>query len=933
MSELPRLSREDVRAELEKHYGVARHHHLFAFFGTGEDSTVEVRSGGRFHIVPVQSELHLREMLAAYEDDDARAAFLVPWSHEIPLDLRGRFARSGKVLRVGRESRLQRLFGVAEVDDAARRSPLATYLLRYPPEHSFTTPSGRLTEGVLWEAWLTQGLGVDAQGSLALDVLLGWAAADGRGPELSARVLRAPVDDGGPPLEPALLAHLDARFGPAAVVVWRAWQEDRGARVLACAVLCEGYAQRSESVQLWIRQKLKQELRPPSDADLARVAHALGSATEGALLHFERRVASDEPTREQRRQRVYVAADAIIDEPSVREAFRDHPRLPSSWSARLETLGLRLSVGAKARSAGDLDAATEALAGLETHEVFRKGRDLESYKRAEMSVRLLAWLVARTDRRTEGQAAPYGDAVALGLWYAEEGGYVDWARAYARGSATGAFGEGIAAVVAAADDLRLELDRRFAKGLVAWVEAKRPATDIVPIDQALDRVAVPFLKGDRSRRLLVLLMDGMAWAQAVELLASLGEPGSGWGPLRWHHTTAGRIGSSRVPTVFAGLPTITEVSRAAFFGGKPLAPGEPLATSKDPARFEAHRGLLSICEGNVAPRLMLRGEASSASGSATQPAITLVEDPTRPVVGIVLNAIDASLKRDPQQHPTWSVREIRPLRDLLDAARRAGRAVLLASDHGHVPTTELVTRVGEMREGARWHARDDGPDDREELRFAGDGVWAPKGRPNVALLTTDRQRFGHAPNAGEHGGASLAEVVAPCLLLGPVTGGPEDDEGQEVVGAHVPDWWLLRVTSATPSLASAPPPRRRKKSSPQLELLAHVAPAEPPPAPLLARDPATHPLMKSKVFLAVTKKDAQTRVVRAVTFLHEMRGAASVEMFAAAMGEITWRASGLVAGLQEVLNVDGYQVLSMDHVHKQVRLDVAKLEQLFEVKL
>ena len=56
--------------------------------------------------------------------------YLVPWTDDLPLDLRGRFARDGRVTQVGREARLKRLFGVVDVDADAARSPLADWLLR-----------------------------------------------------------------------------------------------------------------------------------------------------------------------------------------------------------------------------------------------------------------------------------------------------------------------------------------------------------------------------------------------------------------------------------------------------------------------------------------------------------------------------------------------------------------------------------------------------------------------------------------------------------------------------------------------------------------------------------------------------------------------------------------------------------------------------------
>jgi len=924
MTELPKLSSSDIRAQLEKHYAHERKHHLFAFYGTGDESTIDVSTAGRFFVVPVQSELDLRDQLTRYESADARAAFLVPWSTEVPMDLRGRFARGGKVLRVGSAARLQRMFEVAEVSDEARRSQLARYLLTTAPDATYRAPGGRLTEAVMWETWLTKRFGLDAPGGLALSNLLGWAAVDGHG-DAFAKAMRAPDAAG---VRDALLAFLSDRVSVAAPAVWAAWEGGSATAVLAWAVLCEGFDDLTEAAQVWVRQRLRQELEIDEVSEATRAARALGEASGAALAYVERR------TSVRHKRQVLAEADALVDEPSVRDALGQHRRLPSAWRARLDALGAVLSEASAKPTAASLERASDALAHLESHELYPAERETNTVKRAAMAVRLLAWLVARPDERTKGQAAPHGDAVALGNWYAAEGGYVDWARSFARGASGDAFGRGVQAVVEAADDARAEIDARFARGLAAWIAAGRPSSDVVPIDHALARIAAPFLKGDDERRLLVVLMDGMAWAQAVELLQSMGERAMAWGPLAWHATTEGRIGSTPVPTVFATLPTTTEVSRAAFFAGKAMKPGAKTSTSKDPERFEAHRQLRALCGENTMPRLLLRAEGSTAGGAITQEALTLVQSEERRVVGIVVNAIDASLKRDPQQHPRWGVDAIKPLGDLLDAAQRAGRAILLASDHGHVPT-DLLKRIDSSGSPTRWRAWDDGDQLVDgEIKLSGEGVWTPKGKQAVVLLTGDRLRYGKTPNAGEHGGASLAEVVAPCVLIGSATNAQRDDVAQRVVGAPVPQWWLLRVRE--PEVVETRPSKKRRPKKPdnQLELPA-VAPApseEPSPnheAPPVV-DLSKHPLSKSKLFRSLAKTEReQEEVIRAVEFLQSRGGAATQEAFAGAMGDIEWRVPGLVSKLQGVLNVDGYQVLWFDQAGKQVRLDVGKLELQF----
>ena len=171
---------------------------------------------------------------------------------------------------------------------------------------------------------------------------------------------------------------------------------------------------------------------------------------------------------------------------------------------------------------------------------------------------------------------------------------------------------------------------------------------------------------DSSWWLLVLLMDGMAWAQAAELLQSLGNRPNAWGPLAWHGMH--RVGRGAYPVMLANLPTKTEVNRSAFFAGKPMPNGSILNTQKDDERFRDNKALQPFCDPASGRRLLLRAEGHTGDGSASQEALTLIADPLRGVVGVVVNAIDASLKGDPQEQHDWTVDLIRSLESLLEVA-------------------------------------------------------------------------------------------------------------------------------------------------------------------------------------------------------------------------------------------------------------------------
>jgi len=605
--------------------------------------------------------------------------------------------------------------------------------------------------------------------------------------------------------------------------------------------------------------------------------------------------------------------------------------------------------GAASPTKDNVKLANERRLELERHEFFRSSERDRKAQRAEMAVRLLYWLSARPAKSANAIQAPHADAETLAQWYVKEGGYIDWARRAARGNTQDALGKGIAAVLERVDALRTEMDETFAQALVEWHLAGRPAQQIVPIDRALELIAVPFLKEGKiphaePRRLLVLLMDGMAWTQAVQLLGSMQESQRPpWAPLVWHAGT-NRIGSSPYPPVMANLPTITEVSRSAFFAGKPIPNGIKLDTSLDPKRFADNTQLQPYCDPQVAPRLMLRNESHTSDGSASEPALSMIKDDKRGIVAIVINAIDASLKADNQQFTEWEVKNIKSLQSFLDAARDAGRHVLFASDHGHVPTDRLETLASPTDAGARYR-RWSGPADPiqpGELAFSGTGVYAHKEMKGAVLLTTDAKRYGGAAHAGEHGGATLAEVVTPCILLG------WDEPGIETLHAELrtaplfpPDWWHFMapaVTSGKAAASKAPSQGKRTSSSSQLKLsLPGVKHAEPPPAPEpepAEEHPALQALVESDMLKArQPKKTDRIQTATSVVFLLCRDGTVSAEVFAKHLNEPLYRVEGAVSKLTEHLNVDGYEVLRFNRQSRQVILDKAKLEQQFEVKL
>ena len=923
----PVLGRRDVADAVKRYFGADRRHFLIAFHGRGDPVVIADAAGGPVRVQPVTCELELRKCLLEVGEED-RVAFLVPWRGILPLDLQGRFAKKGRIEPVGRQIRLRTLFGAVEVDDEVWQSPLPEYLLTHHAEASFAVPGGRLSVSAMWCAFLERAWGLDTGGELALDVFLGFAAVDVRGPALVAAL----AERGGGAVREALEVELEQRMGPAGPRILGAWAAGRGRAALELAVLAEGGDLDDPTFRTFVSMTAAGVFAGPTERS---ALSALGGAAGAALRYVEKRAGAATV-----RAIVKTADERAAATPDVSVALARSSRLPSAWRHRLEALGRALEATATAPGPDAGRAAIEAFRGLSSHEAYGDPDEQRTLERAEMATRLAAWLAVRADTEPAPATSSYGDVEDLAGWYVAEGGFLDWARRAARGSESGELGRGIAAVLAAVDGARTALDRRFARALPAWLEARRPTGRVVPIDLAAKRIAARYLDEDPTRRLLVVLMDGMAWAQAAEVVSSLGRQSVPWGPLAWHGIAKHRVGEAPYPPVLASFPTLTDVSRSAFFAGKPMPSGPTHLTSKDPERWQANTEMRRFCDATDVPQLLLRAEGQTRDGSASEAALSLIADRRRRVVAVVINAIDSSLKGDPAQRQAWTVDAVKSLRDVLDKAREVGRTVLLCADHGHVFADRLHPAGGARKDGARWRAWKQGDTvaEYEVLLRDQDGVWVPRGSDGVVLIADDAHVYGGGASAGEHGGASLAEVVAPCVLIG-CEDNPaiDDDAGQAVRPLVVPAWWTFDVASDRPG-AQPVVERRPERSKPrqasdrQLPLIATEPPAASQPAPV-ADVPSSGFAVSAILAARAPRAERRVQVVAAVEFLLDRGGISAASAFAAAMKIFPTRVGGFVATLQEILNVDGYLILRYDPHGKQVVLDRSKLAQQFEVEL
>ncbi len=928
VANVPTLSRRDVKAELEALHA-ERHRALHtALLGQADPDLLQNRqveaavlgAARKFRVAEADCELALREALATAGDDVLALLVTYPCAR-LPHDIAARVA-GGDVRTINRSRRLASLFQAQRVaPEVLAQGPLVAALLDgsgYPPVTGTT-----LDAHTAWLALLGR-LGVRAE-ALASEVgVLEFAARSTEGPILGAHIARF---DG---LRPALIAWLRDGLGPIAAIAFEAWLQDEGRRVAALSVLLEACAQAiSENGYLRARVKGMLERVSPSLGDAVGNAPLLArwaGLAAPLLLRLDR---SGEATS------LLDEAAQLLPDTEVAGLLSRSRNLPVGWEGARNELAVALTGAADAPGRATALAANAAFDRLRAHRFAERDAEREEVERCRAAVRLATWLAWRADASEPVVPAGAGDhevVTRLASWYVDEGAYVDAARRASRGGGGDSLVEAVKRVLSAADAARDADDEKFARALPGW--ERRPG-NAVPIESALDRIAVPFLEKSPSRRLLVVLLDGMSWAVALELLEDLETFETG--PVRGQPW----LNARSLHPVVAALPTLTEVSRAAFFAGKRPKPGETLSTAADRDRFANHKGLGAF----GVPRLLLAADAVDSGGGLTKAARELIAGDER-VVGLVVNAVDDQLRGGPQLRPHYRVDDIRPMRDLVREARLGGRAILLAADHGHVPGTRLqYVAVRGDGGGARWRplasGEDPGP---KEIAVAGEAVWRRRGVERVALLWAEDACYSAGAREGEHGGIALAEVIAPAILVAGTdlarTADAENGSGAELEVRSLPrpKWWDLEAPPAPVQAAPAAPIAGKAKGATTAQA---TLPFAAPPAPVIpSRAPAPAVvdrfawLSKSKVLdemLATHPRVKKDLLLIAVRTLAEQEGRMSPEVFANRIGELPRRIGGVVSHLQEVLNLEGYPVLKLDRgPGGLLELDLRRLEELFK---
>ncbi|MGW6264644.1 BREX-2 system phosphatase PglZ [Cellulosimicrobium funkei] len=790
--------------------------------------------------------------------------------------------------------------GARDVDTELRRVGdwVATALLDHQPTGGWpTSPTPSLTSTLALGSLLAHLLGLPVPTDLDGPVVLS---------RLSTEDGRAAWNGVEPELRRRLTTWAGAALGEDVAFALRVGGSGRAVSPLAVALVVDvlwpdsdAHEPRLDELQVGARARIEAYVdSKPIPPLVAQRAAATARAVVG-------RMALDDDTT---LPVILSQAEALLGDVGWPDGARRSTVLRAGLEARLEGLATGLS-------SDDPSAVESALRTVLQHHAARP--DAPDVRAARMAVRLWRWL-----RSSEQETRTLADSLRR---HVDDGAWADLAvgtlwNATSNATVAAAYRELTSQVVAR----RRRRDADAAQQLAEATRRDEALVGAVPVEDLLRDVVVPWTTGPQRRTLLVVL-DGMSAPIAAEIAQAAAQ-----GLVtEWVPSATKR----RLPAL-AVLPTLTGYSRTSLLTGR-LADGNAA---------EERAGLVRAVPRSV---VFHKDDLRAPAGSRLPDTVTeAIRDEQTPVVAVVINEIDDTLHKQDVSGRRWDHSELRPLGELLAAAVESGRTVILTSDHGHVVErgTQAVPAGGA---DGRWRLPGSGEARDGEVRVSGRRVLSPGS--DAVLLWDEALRYGRK-QTGYHGGASLAEITVPVIVL--QRRGQSGIEGWTEAAPQAPAWWNDPVRVSADLAAAepvAPRKRRQKKSTVHLSFddgSAQGALFEVPASPVAEAGAAAatsatdgvDALLASAMYAEqrerAGRRAVQDDIVAAVLrTLVEHGGRAHQDTVASAAGIPAATLSPTLAAIRRVVNVDGYEVLSVDADRVTVVLDRALLADQFDVEV
>lgn len=808
-----------------------------------------------------RSNLEVREALATEGDTPAVLLIGLP-ENTLGQDILARLARH-RLLHVDRWQLVQDAYGVRQVDP--RLFPLQWL------------PSMLLDAVAVWQQATSPVLTLEDALGACLASLFGLPVEQPGLDDLArtcednhARWLAIAPDH-----RVHFVRHLVERFGSLAEALVAAMENGNGHAITAIGLACDVlYADQAEKLP---------ELR---DARVRLESRLGGHRLKTADGKHWARLAQDLAVRLPAPTRIEVErmASELLQAIGASGYLELSSVLSLGLDARLDRLGE--SIERFLRTSDALAEVEAAMTCVLAHRF--TPRDHPGPEAARMAARLCRSL-------SDGVAA--ANPVAH---YLEHGAWQDWARRALRGVRPERFARAVTKLLDNVAIARQSHDEAFAGALLATLRLGEMPRELTPVESALGQVVAPLAS---HSPLLLVVLDGMSADVSLAMSQSLLSRGwSAWA----------RRGEPLA--LLATVPSVTEFSRSSLLSGR-LARG---VARQEAQMFAAHEGLRRASRSGQPPQLFHKAGVEQSHQLSPEVA-SAIDDTSSQVVAVVINAIDDALAKSDQVRIDWDIETIPLLAEVLDHAGRAGRAVILTSDHGHVLERASTLVQGDVGERFRTAAT---PAAEGELLADGPRVRALM---ESAIVVPWREDIRYAVKKnGYHGGVSRQEMIVPLGIWMPPGLELPEVAYLPMVPAK-PRWWDVDGQVVPPQSVTSQPPAKRKAEGASADLFA------PRQASGLA-----DALVASSFFghqqarVGRVALDPQ-RVAVLVQALEDGGGRARIEKLARAIEMPAVRMRGVVSILQRTLNIDGFPVVTFEQATGTVLLDLPLLRTQFQL--
>lgn len=819
-------------------------------------------NGSALPVHHCESTLALREALSS-KDEGSRVLLVSVPENRLGQDVLGRLFRH-RLLHVDRWQLIQDAFDVRQIDPRLfSLSWMPEMLLASAPSRR-TSTAAVLTYDEAIESCLLPVLGISA-GPIDLENLL---LACGREGHRWTELEEAPRE--------LFRQHLGGQLGSLAVALLAALEAGNGHAVLGIGLVCEVLYAPSAIQTLELRDakvRLEQRLNG------YRVNEADGKQWADLT---KRLVGQRDPVT---RLKDFRLAVELLGAIGASEFVGLSSVLPESLEDRLASLGEAVTRFLRSHEAlAEVEEATKQVLSHDLKPVDHPGPEC-----AQMVVRLC---------RREARLESSGPAANLIKDYLSNGAWEDWARRMLRGARPEVLARAVSKLLDRIGERRMDSDEAFATAVANMAAIGDVPTGLIPIESTLQVVVAPLAQ---HNSLLLLVMDGMSQDVYLSIAESMAH--RGW--TSWSN-------EGLPQALLATTPSVTDCSRASLLSGR-LTRG---VANQEKQAFAKHEGLRRASKATKPP-LLLHKAGLEQSHQITPEASRAIADTEQRIVGVVINAIDDALAKSEQLRIDWNVESIPLLAEVLEHARRAGRTVVMTSDHGHVLERQSTLRPD--GEGERWrHAGR--AIERGEIVIAGRRINDLMGE-SLVLPWSESIRYAVKKN-GYHGGVSRQEMLVPIGIW--TAGHAPKAESVDYHASYraAPSWWnAAGDVLATPARAMVR--RSTGPLKPTSDLFSMAAPDDwldrLMTSPLLARQ-------RERVGRVALEPE---RLRLLLEKLQQQGGRCSIEQLASAIGQPAMRMRGVISVMERMLNLDGFPIVTLEQGTGTVLLDIPWLKTQF----